>query len=399
LGELTLSPVQTDPEWRRRRDVAARHFVPWLQRVKPLGEATILEYGCGTGPVCCAFAPHVARHIGYDIVPEAIDLARGHVRAAGADNVELHAARADRILEAVAQHRGEVDVMLLYAVLEHMTPRERLDLLELALELVRPEGLVVVIESPNRLCAVDWHTSFLPFLCQLPEELALAYAHRSQRPDYLEALEAAAAEGAEAHREVFVRWGRGLSFHEFELVLGDLERHVVAGGYERELMVERPVHAEEMALARQLERSRPDLPPVFSRYWLDFALTPEPRGAPGLMWPWVMETSRESDARWTRWDTIELQPGRPLPIEFPCATSRVMVTVSFRPGTGYVTLIADGMRWRERAAAAPSNEAHVEFRLPAERDTFSLTMSDPGYLHFVGYEAPAKRAGTVFAGQ
>ena len=159
-----------------------------FERVTTLGETTILEYGCGTGPVCCAFAPHVARHIGYDIVPEAIDLARAHVQAAGAANVTLHAAPADRILKAVAQHRGEVDVMLLYAVLEHMTPTERLDLLQLAMELVSPEGLVVVIESPNRLCAVDWHTSFLPFLCQLPEELALGYARRSQRPDYLEAL-------------------------------------------------------------------------------------------------------------------------------------------------------------------------------------------------------------------
>ena len=192
-----------------------------------------------------------------------------------------------------------------------------------------------------------------------------------------------------------MRWGRGLSFHEFELVLGDLRRHVVAGGYERELMIERPVHAEEMALARQLERSRPDLPPVFSRYWLDFALSPEPQVVPPLVWPWMMETSSESNARWTRWDTIEMQPGRPLPIELPCATSRVMVTVSLRQGTGKVTLTAEGLRRSERARAAPSNEAHVEFRLPFERDSFSLTISDPGYLHFVGYEAPAERPRSV----
>ena len=86
--------------------------------------------------------------------------------------------------------------------------------------------------------------------------------------------------------------GRGMSFHEFELVLGELDRHVVAGGYERELLIERPVHAEEMALARQLERVRPDLPPPFSRYWLDFALararaTGPPRPS---IWPWTMET-------------------------------------------------------------------------------------------------------------
>lgn len=398
MADQALSIVSTDRDWGRRRDVAARHFVPWLERIKPLAGTTVLEYGCGNGAVASAFAPRVARHIGYDIDNEAVDIARARLRTAGAENAELLAEGADRILGAVAQHRGEVDVMLLYAVLEHMTPRERLDLLELSLDMLRPEGLVVVIESPNRLCPLDTHTSFLPFLCQLPEELALPYATRSERRDYRDALEAAAVDGDEAQRDVFVRWGRGLSFHEFELVVGDLARHVVAGGYERELLVERPVHAEESLLSRMLERFCPRIPPVFSRYWLDFALSPEPLAAPGapLVWPWIMETSQAAKGRWTRWDTIEMSPGSPVRVELPCSTARVLATVSTGSGTTRVMLNAEGVELQERAAAAPSHQAHVEFALPLMRDSFTLSVTDPAYLHFVGYEAPAERRRSAF---
>jgi SAM-dependent methyltransferase len=217
-------------EWQRRREVADRYMVPWLSRLRPLTGTTILEYGCGTGPVCASLAPHVARYIGYDIDERAISEGASRLEADGNPlNVELSWASEDRILDAVADHSGEPDIVLLYAVLEHLTVRERLDVLELAFEIVRHDGLVVVVESPNRLAAVDWHTSFLPFLCQLPEPLAVEYAKRSPREEFREAMRVAAAENGGAAQTELTRWGRGVSFHEFELVLGELQNHVVGG--------------------------------------------------------------------------------------------------------------------------------------------------------------------------
>ena len=65
-----------------------------------------------------------------------------------------------------------------------------------------------------------------------------------------------------------MRWGRGVSFHEFEVVFGDLSRHVLASNYDPLLFGERPVQPDEVILARYLDRWRPDLAPVWSRYWL-----------------------------------------------------------------------------------------------------------------------------------
>ena len=86
-----------------------------------------------------------------------------------------------------------------------------------------------------------------------------------------------AAAGATPLLEAIARWGRGVSFHEFELVFGERSgEHVIASNYDPILFGERPVHPEEVILARYLERWRPDLAPVWSRYWLDLILSPRP---------------------------------------------------------------------------------------------------------------------------
>jgi SAM-dependent methyltransferase len=381
---------QTD-EWVRRRGVADRYFAPWLERTHPLAGSTVLEYGCGYGPVSVALAPRVGRYIGYDIEEGAVAIARERVKEAGVDsNVELHAIGEDRILDAVAEHEGELDIVLLYAVLEHMTVRERLDLLELAFRLVRRSGLVAVIESPNRLAPVDWHTSFLPFLCQLPEPLAVAYAERSTREDFREAMADAASVSDDAARKALTRWGRGISYHEFELVLGDVGGHVIAGGYDPQLWDERPLQTEEKLVYWQLQRARPDLPPVFWRYWLDLALSPEPvpRPTPDLIWPWILETRGSPGAHWTRWEAVELEAGALLAIELPTPSRRIVATVSLGEPAGEVTVHAGGETLRRPVAAKPGYQVQVDLELRNAETQIGLSMSHPGFVHFVGYAAP-----------
>ena len=67
-----------------------------------------------------------------------------------------------------------VDLVLLYALLEHQTLDERIETLRLAERIVRPGGAIVVTETPNRLTYVDRHTSQLPFFHLLPIELRSA---------------------------------------------------------------------------------------------------------------------------------------------------------------------------------------------------------------------------------
>ena len=353
-----------------------------------------MEYGCGYGAVSVALAPLAGRYIAYDIDEGAVAIARERLdRAGGSQDVELQAVPDAQILDAVAEHEGEVDILLLYAVLEDMTIRERLDLLELAFRLVKRDGLVAVVESPNRLAPVDWHTSFLPFQCQLPEPLAIAYAERSSREDFREAIASASAVGYDAAQEELTRWGRGISYHEFELVLGDVGPHVIAGGYDPQLWDERPLHTEEQVLYRQLHRARPELPPVFWRFWLDLALSPEPlaRPTPDLIWPWILQTRGSPGAYWTSWETVELNPGVVLSIELPVASRRIVATASFGEPGGEVTVSAGGRTMRQPSAAEPGYQTQVDFELPEAETRIELGLDPSGWVHFVGYAAPGSR--------
>ncbi|MGH2763447.1 MAG: methyltransferase domain-containing protein [Thermoleophilaceae bacterium] len=387
--ERYWGPAHEEGTWRTRRDAAAAHFVPWLDGLRPLSTATVLEYGSGTGAVGCGFGPSVERHIGYDIAVEATSLGRELVRREGLDNVELHVIPPERIHDAIRAHSGEPDIVLLYAVLEHMTIDERLRLLEMVGEVARPGGLVVVAESPNRLIGPDWHTSFLPFFAQLPDELALRLAGHSPREDFRTSLREAASHGHEPAREALVRWGRGVSYHEFELVFGELDRRVLAGGYEPALLPVRPVHPEELGLARQLDRTAVRTPPPLGRYWLDFAMSIDPvdPAEARLIWPWTMDTRGSPAAGWTRWDTIELPPGAELAIDLPCPTTRLLAAVALPEPEGEIVLSLGDSSLRAAVAGAPGSQLFAEFRLDRPRRRSSLQLSSPGYVHFVGYEA------------
>ncbi len=377
--------------WEARRQRARDSLLPWIEQTVALDGATVLEYGCGHAPVSCALADRGARVLGFDIDAGYIEEAHRYIREAGSTGIELFAHPAETILDAVAEHRGEPDVFLLYAVLEHMTLKERLAVLKLAREVVRPDGVIVVCETPNRLAVFDHHTTQLPYFNALPDDLALLYSERSQRPDFLEAMGKAAARGAGAEYEALQRWGRGVSYHEFELVFGDLSRHLIASSFDPVLLDERPVHTEELAVAGYLESVRPDLAPAWSRWWLDLILTPRPSESDRrFIRPWRTDTSGSRSVDWTRWDILHLpEPDSELVASFPAPTERLVVgaivgaeqvTVKVRGGAGSRSVSAT-------VPTRPGEVAYAEIRLRKRSDRVTLCLEPPGYISFLGYEA------------
>ncbi|MGI8714105.1 MAG: methyltransferase domain-containing protein, partial [Solirubrobacteraceae bacterium] len=323
-----LEPGENPNSWEQRRRRAAEFIIPWVEQTVPLAGRTVLEYGCGNAAVSCAFAERAQRLIGVDIDAGWIELGHDELRRHGVTNVELELHPLDAITEAVAARRGEIDVFLCYAVLEHLTIPERLALLRLARDVVKPDGAIVVCEAPNRLIYFDHHTAQMPFFHLLPDALALEYYPRSQREDFKAAIDAAAQHGREAALEAIVRWGRGVSFHEFEVVFGArLDQHVIASNYDPILFPERPIHPDEVILARYLERWRPDLAPVWSRYWLDLILSPRPVDKrPAFLRPWTAETIGATHVGWTQWENLLLAgPAASLPVTLPRPTSRLVI--------------------------------------------------------------------------
>ncbi len=217
----------------RRYELAARYVVPWLQRSGDLSRSVVIEVGSGTGSCTLALAQS-ARHVEcYEIHPGSVRVAQERLRFWGIDNVSVHARAFD---EARVGLGPLVDAVVLYAALEHMTHDECLTVLRLGWQVLRPGGRLVIAETPNRFSMIDEHTSWLPFFSQLPRQIQVLYASRSPREEFRWAMDRAAESGSESAIEAMTRWGSGISFHEFELALGDdIHEKIVLDGYEPEI--------------------------------------------------------------------------------------------------------------------------------------------------------------------
>jgi 2-polyprenyl-3-methyl-5-hydroxy-6-metoxy-1,4-benzoquinol methylase len=243
-------------------------YLPWLEHHFDLAGKTVLEIGCGTGSSAVAFARRAERVIAYDIDGNSVDAARERCRIMEIDNAEFHTAPAETLCNLVAsRHATGVDVVLLSAVLEHCTLEERLLYLRTCWGLLKPGGVMVVTETPNRLYHFDYHTSFLPFFNALPDELARLYAERSPREDFVRRV--ARDQTPEDARESLTRYGRGVSYHEFELAMGDLDGLIIADGWDAEVLRFRPLQPAEEKLKETVETAGYGIHPGFLRRDID----------------------------------------------------------------------------------------------------------------------------------
>lgn len=186
--------------------------VPWLDNARPLKESRVLEIGCGTGSSTVALAEQGAN-------VTAIDVDEGSLRVAQ-DRCKVYGLKIQlEILNATEIHNvflnSKFDFIIFFACIEHMTIKERLTALRSAWDLLRAGGLLVIVETPNRLWYFDGHTSLLPFFHWIPDELAFEYLRFSPRENFSQLHN----ECSETSKESFFRWGRGVSFHEIDVAI------------------------------------------------------------------------------------------------------------------------------------------------------------------------------------
>ena len=111
-------------------------------------------------------------------------------------------------------------MIIFFATLEHMTHEERLNAMASTWNMLSERGMWVVLETPNRLWYFDGHTSGLPFFQWLPDDLAFKYSKFSPRNEFSGIYREYNKE-TELH---FLRRGRGLSFHEFDLSINESKK-------------------------------------------------------------------------------------------------------------------------------------------------------------------------------
>ena len=189
-----------------------RRTVPWLAASVPLQEARVLEVGSGHGASTLALVEQGASVVATDIDEEALALCRARLASVGLKATT----QAVNAKDLQAQFKGqEFDIVLFYASLEHMVTRERLEAIAAGFALA-PGGYVAVAETPNRLWPYDSHTSKLPFFSWLPDDIAFEYSRHSPRPNIREMYGGSPSPESLLH---FLRRGRGVSYHDFELAL------------------------------------------------------------------------------------------------------------------------------------------------------------------------------------
>ncbi len=164
-------------------------------------------------------------------------------------------------------------MLILYAVVEHLTIPERRSILQLAQKVYLSGGAVLLAEAPNRLCMLDLHSWQLPFVEWLPPELLGEYALKSKRTDLTAKLLAAPPE---RRHETLYRLGRGISFHEFECfwdakTLQSL--NIMHDGYAPELLNLYPLLRDELVLVNYCKDNDFNVHRMFTRYWIDGLLS------------------------------------------------------------------------------------------------------------------------------
>ncbi|HEY6324130.1 MAG TPA: methyltransferase domain-containing protein [Thermoanaerobaculia bacterium] len=244
---------------------------PWLESFRPLAGARVLEIGCGTGASTLVLAEHGAVVTAVDILEASIRAARDRCRADGYDADFLVANAAE-----VKRHfpRTSFDVIVFYAALEHMTHEERRAAMRDTWEMLDPGAFWVVIETPNRLWHYDNHTALLPFYHWLPDRVAFEYSRFSER-EYFREIYLDHTPEKELH---FLRRGRGVSFHEFELFMAPRQQLEVVSCLHAFVRAREPeerqrwIASGDAAFAGQLQRACPDLHEAFVQPALDLAI-------------------------------------------------------------------------------------------------------------------------------
>ena len=247
------------------------NIVPWLDSVRPLAGSRVLEVGCGTGASTVALAEQGARVVGIDVDAMALKDAQERCRIYGLDVCFVNANGADlsRFFSA-----RQFDVILFYASLEHMTHSERMLAISSSWALLPPGGVLGVVDTPNRLWYYDSHTALAPFFHWLPDDLAMKYSRLSPRENFNTRF----AEAGDTAYEDFMRWGRGASFHEFELAIDGVNlksRVSCASLYTRQQRLLSRVKwglSADGRYARFISGLKPDVHSAFFEPYLNLAL-------------------------------------------------------------------------------------------------------------------------------
>jgi SAM-dependent methyltransferase len=248
-----------------RLKTAENFFKPAIIRSGVIERGAVaLEIGCGRGFKAAILGDLFSQYVGVDLNAEHVDLGNGYLQQIGG-RAQLHVANGLEVLASPARFGLEKapDFLILFAVLEHLLPDERQEMLRLARQVVDDGGSVLIAETPNRLIPLDTHSSNMHFAQMLPPELMLRYVQETTSAAWMHDLRAMGNDVTALHRA-----GISLSYHDFDLDFGT-DPSFVFSGWSGDLLAHQPLRTDERHLLQYFDDNRVKAHPAFARYWIE----------------------------------------------------------------------------------------------------------------------------------
>lgn len=162
-----------------------------------LSDKKILDFGCGAGASTLAFLRCGATDAtGVEVDDALLDIAESRLNDFFKNKYRF--VRIDRIdgKYLMPFSEGEFDIVWAQALMEHVLPDQRKFVLKELWRVLRKDGLLVILGTPNRLWFKEFHTSNLFFVNYLPLDMAVFFArHCSSRVPANQSKEKLLADG------------------------------------------------------------------------------------------------------------------------------------------------------------------------------------------------------------
>jgi 2-polyprenyl-3-methyl-5-hydroxy-6-metoxy-1,4-benzoquinol methylase len=259
---------------------AITYLIPYLQNSVETKNLNALEIGSGHGAKAIALSHIFKNYTGLEIQQSLIefaDRARAHFEV---DNVTFTSGNAGDIKSYLADHQGSFNFIILYAVLEHLTIEEKLEVLSVCWEYLDDDGFLFIGETPNRMLPLDLHSTKMFYFQQMPIDLMERCVEDTLNDSWSKDLSIAVSSGR--GRETLYRRGIHLGHQEFEKTLMSIEklrRHLVTDNFSPAILNQYVyldiefLKAIELSLIRGY-RGRDDVqdinfPSMFGRYFIE----------------------------------------------------------------------------------------------------------------------------------
>lgn len=92
------------------------------------------------------------------------------------DRIKFCRAEGNNLEKLISDNTNSVKLVLLNAVVEHIHPNERQEIIETLYSFLEPGGYLVILDTPNALFPIDNHTTQLPLIPYLPIGLKVRFA-------------------------------------------------------------------------------------------------------------------------------------------------------------------------------------------------------------------------------